>query len=143
MRKGLKKMLRVTEGKIVLLTWVGYGSDFWLLVKDTPVERKLAAGNHRYQEDLRPVGDLRFAEVRAGNILVVHPNYGILIPLLKGGQDVGHGHSFGPGPFPLTDGYHWLTPFWASTCTTSSKSIRSRLAVACVGMPSVVQPRRS
>lgn len=29
-RKGLSEMLRVTVGKIVLLTWVGYGSDFWL-----------------------------------------------------------------------------------------------------------------
>lgn len=30
LRKGLGEMLRVTEGKIVLLTWVGYGDDFWL-----------------------------------------------------------------------------------------------------------------
>jgi SAM-dependent methyltransferase len=29
-RKGLREMLRVTEGKIVLLTWIGYGDDFWL-----------------------------------------------------------------------------------------------------------------
>ena len=29
-RQGLNEMLRVTNGKIVLFTWIGYGSDFWL-----------------------------------------------------------------------------------------------------------------
>jgi SAM-dependent methyltransferase len=29
-RKGLKEMLRVTNGKIILFTWIGYGNDFWL-----------------------------------------------------------------------------------------------------------------
>ena len=28
--KGLKEMVRVTNGKIVLFTWIGYGRDFWL-----------------------------------------------------------------------------------------------------------------
>jgi len=27
---GLREMLRVTEGKIVLFTWIGYGNNFWL-----------------------------------------------------------------------------------------------------------------
>lgn len=30
MQKGLSEMLRVTVDRIVLLTWVGYGNDFWL-----------------------------------------------------------------------------------------------------------------
>ena len=29
-RQGLNEMLRVTNGKIVLFTWIGYGGDFWL-----------------------------------------------------------------------------------------------------------------
>ncbi|MGD9098740.1 MAG: class I SAM-dependent methyltransferase [Desulfobacterales bacterium] len=29
-RRGLKEMLRVTIGNIVVFTWVGYGNDFWL-----------------------------------------------------------------------------------------------------------------
>ncbi|MFC1889819.1 class I SAM-dependent methyltransferase [Thermodesulfobacteriota bacterium] len=29
-RKGLSEMLRVTRARVVLLTWVGYGNDFWL-----------------------------------------------------------------------------------------------------------------
>ncbi len=29
-QKGLREIIRVTRGKIVLLTWIGYGSDFWL-----------------------------------------------------------------------------------------------------------------
>ena len=29
-RQGLNEMLRVTNGKIILFTWIGYGDDFWL-----------------------------------------------------------------------------------------------------------------
>ena len=29
-RQGLNEMLRVTSGKVVLFTWIGYGGDFWL-----------------------------------------------------------------------------------------------------------------
>ena len=29
-RQGLKEMLRVTNGKVVLFTWIGYGGNFWL-----------------------------------------------------------------------------------------------------------------
>ena len=29
-RQGLNEMLRVTHGKVVLFTWIGYGGDFWL-----------------------------------------------------------------------------------------------------------------
>ncbi len=29
-RQGLNEMLRVTRGKIILFTWIGYGEDFWL-----------------------------------------------------------------------------------------------------------------
>ena len=28
--QGLKEMVRVTSGKVVLFTWIGYGGDFWL-----------------------------------------------------------------------------------------------------------------
>ena len=30
LRQGLSEMVRVTTGKIVLFTWIGYGNDFWL-----------------------------------------------------------------------------------------------------------------
>ena len=29
-RQGLNEMLRVTRGKVILFTWIGYGKDFWL-----------------------------------------------------------------------------------------------------------------
>ena len=28
--RGLNEMLRVTKGKVILFTWIGYGKDFWL-----------------------------------------------------------------------------------------------------------------
>ncbi len=28
--RGLSEMLRVTRGKVILFTWIGYGNDFWL-----------------------------------------------------------------------------------------------------------------
>jgi SAM-dependent methyltransferase len=28
---GLNEMLRVTRGKVILFTWIGYGNDFWLV----------------------------------------------------------------------------------------------------------------
>ncbi len=59
-RRGLKEMLRVTTGKIVVFTWVGYGNDFWL-------EDYLAALRGF---DLKLFPDLREMEEMLGAITV-------------------------------------------------------------------------
>ncbi len=57
-RQGLNEMLRVTSGKVVLFTWIGYGGDFWLedyisAIRD--VDLKLFPTLQELEELLGPV----------------------------------------------------------------------------------------
>ena len=103
----------------------------------------LSTGDHRQKKYFSVIRYQGGFKIRPGDIAVIEPYHRTMTAAIYFIEKVGHGHALPPGMIIAVGDNHYTTPLALRTSRTSGKSIPSRLAVATVGMPSRVHPRRS